>query len=157
MRWNSRVGLTRTIDRLSGQHRESVIQDVDIPIEKASEFLEFFTREVGIRPIWLCPIRARDSLGRFDLYPVPEQKTLINFGFWDVVRRRDAFESGHYNRLIERKVQELGGIKSLYSDSYFSEEQFWRIYNGDAWRRLKARYDPKSVLGDLYQKTVLRH
>jgi FAD/FMN-containing dehydrogenase len=157
MRWNSRVGLTRTIDRLLGQHRESVIQDVDIPIEHASEFLEFFTREVGIRPIWLCPIRARDPLGRFDLYPVPEQKTLINFGFWDVVRRRDAFESGHYNRLIEQKVQELGGIKSLYSDSYFSEEQFWRIYNGDAWRRLKARYDPKSVLGDLYQKTVMRH
>jgi FAD/FMN-containing dehydrogenase len=157
MRWNSRVGLTRMIDRLSGRHRESVIQDVDIPIEHASEFLEFFMREIGILPIWLCPIRARDSIGRFDLYPVPESKTLINFGFWDVVRRPDAFEAGHHNRLIEEKVQELGGIKSLYADSYFPEEQFWNIYNGDVWRRLKARYDPNGVFGDLYQKTVMRH
>ena len=157
MRWNSRVGLTRMIDRFSGQHRESVIQDVDIPIERASEFLEFFTRDIGIRPIWLCPIRARDPVGHFDLYPVTKQQTLVNFGFWDVVRRPDPFEPGCHNRLIEQKVQELGGIKSLYSDSYFPEEEFWRIYNGDAWRRLKARYDPKGVLGDLYQKTVLRH
>ncbi len=157
MRWNSRVGLTRMLDRLSGLQRESVIQDVDIPIERSGEFLEFFFREIGILPIWLCPIRARDPIGHFDLYPVPEQKLLVNFGFWDVVRRRDAFEPGYHNRLIEQKVQELGGIKSLYSDSYFPEEEFWRAYNGDAWRRLKARYDPKGVLGDLYQKIVLRH
>src|SRR5205823_7340894 len=38
MRWNSRVGLTRAIDRLRGRHSESVIQDVDIPIARAGEF-----------------------------------------------------------------------------------------------------------------------
>jgi FAD/FMN-containing dehydrogenase len=31
MRWNSKWGLTRHLDRLLGRHRESVIQDVDIP------------------------------------------------------------------------------------------------------------------------------
>ncbi len=156
MRWNSRVGLTRRLDRLSGKHRESVIQDVDIPIENATEFLEFFNKEIGILPIWLCPIRACEANWRFDLYPVPENKLLVNFGFWDVVRRAEGFERGFHNRLIERKVAALGGIKSLYSDSYFPEQEFWRTYNGDAWRRLKARYDPNGVLGDLYRKTVLR-
>ena len=34
MRLNSRFGLTRTLDRLSGWHRESVIQDVDIPLSR---------------------------------------------------------------------------------------------------------------------------
>jgi FAD/FMN-containing dehydrogenase len=157
MRWNSRVGLTRLLDRLSGAHRESVIQDVDIPIGNASDFLEFFLREIGILPIWLCPIRAREPIGNFDLYPVGDQQLLVNFGFWDVVRRSAAFESGFHNRLIEKKVQSLGGIKSLYADSYFTEEEFWRAYNGDAWRSLKARYDPKGLLGDLYRKTVLKH
>jgi FAD/FMN-containing dehydrogenase len=156
MRWNSRVGLTRFVDRAFGLHRESVIQDVDIPIERAPEFLEFFHREIGILPIWVCPIHARKPIGRFELYPVEPGRRLVNFGFWDVVRRRQAFSPGHHNRLIERKVQELGGIKSLYSDSYFPEEEFWRIYGGDAYRRLKARYDPKGVLGDLYRKCVLR-
>jgi FAD/FMN-containing dehydrogenase len=156
MRWNSRMGLIRGFDRLSGKHRESVIQDVDVPIEHASEFLDFFNKEIGILPIWLCPIRACDSLDRFDLYPVPENKVLVNFGFWDVVRRSNAYERGFHNRLIEKQVAALGGIKSLYSDSYYPEEEFWGTYNGDAWRRLKARYDPKGVLGDLYRKTVLR-
>jgi FAD/FMN-containing dehydrogenase len=156
MRWNSRVGLTRFLDRTSGLHRESVIQDVDIPIERAHEFLDFFHREIGILPIWVCPIHARRPSGHFSLYPVDPARKLVNFGFWDVVRRREPFPRGHHNRLIERKVQELGGIKSLYSDSYFPEEEFWRIYGGEAYRRLKARYDPKGVLGDLYRKCVLR-
>ncbi|MCZ7563874.1 MAG: FAD-binding oxidoreductase [Burkholderiales bacterium] len=39
MRWNARVGLTRRLDRLLGKHPESVIQDVDIPLEHAREFL----------------------------------------------------------------------------------------------------------------------
>ncbi|HUF22369.1 MAG TPA: FAD-binding protein, partial [Burkholderiales bacterium] len=157
MRWDSRTGLTRRLDRFSGWHRETVIQDVDIPIARAAEFLDFFHREIGILPVWACPIRARRPIGHFELYPVDTSTTLVNFGFWDVVRRREPFGPGHHNRLIERKVQELGGIKSLYSDSYFPEDEFWRIYNGDAWRRLKARYDPQGVLGDLYRKCVLRH
>jgi len=155
MRWNSRVGLTRFLDRISGKHRESVIQDVDIPIDRAPEFLRFFHREIGLLPIWVCPIHARQPVGRFGLYPIDPGLRLVNFGFWDVVRRREAFPRGHHNRLIERKVQELGGIKSLYSESYFPQEEFWQIYGGDTYRRLKARYDPKGVLGDLYRKCVL--
>ena len=58
---------------------------------------------------------------------------------------------------IEREVSELGGIKSLYSDSYFSRAQFDVAYGGDAYRRLKSRYDPAGRLGDLYAKCVLKH
>ena len=58
MRWNSRWKITHRFDKLSGLHRESVIQDVDIPLERAPEFLEFFRREIGILPVWICPIRA---------------------------------------------------------------------------------------------------
>jgi hypothetical protein len=80
----------------------------------------------------------------------------LNFGFWDVVRRRHAFETGHHNRLIENKVAELGGIKSLYSDSFYDPESFWRIYDGPAYHALKAKYDPDARSRDLYRKCVLR-
>ena len=46
MRWNSRAGLSRALDRLVGKHSESVIQDVDIPLENAPAFLE--TNEMSI-------------------------------------------------------------------------------------------------------------
>jgi FAD/FMN-containing dehydrogenase len=156
MRWNSRIGLTRRLDRLSGLHRETVIQDVDVPLERAGEFLDFFHREIGIAPIWICPIRARQPIGEFALYPLAPGRLYINFGFWDVVRSRQRFSPGHFNRLIEQKVREFGGLKSLYSDSYFTREEFWAAYNGSAYGKLKARYDPRGRFGDLYDKCVLR-
>jgi FAD/FMN-containing dehydrogenase len=154
MRLNSRLGITRLLDRLRGRHPESVIQDVEIPIANAAEFLDFLHERIGIAPVWICPTRTQAE--RFDLFPLTPQVLYVNFGFWDVVRTRDAHSPGHFNRLVERKVEELGGIKSLYSDSYFPEDEFWRIYDKAAYRRLKAKYDPGRRLQDLYTKCVLR-
>jgi FAD/FMN-containing dehydrogenase len=56
--------------------------------------------------------------------------------------------------MIEDKVTELGGHKSLYSDSYYSREEFGRLYNGDAYQKLKREYDPDGRLPDLYDKCV---
>ena len=156
MRWNSRVGLTRLRDRLLGLHPESVIQDVDIPIERAGDFLAFLLDEIGILPIWICPIRMHRRDARFPLYPLDPAVLYVNFGFWDTVRTREAHSAGHFNRLVERKVGELGGIKSLYSDSYFERDVFWSIYDREAYAALKARYDPRGRFPDLYEKTVLR-
>ena len=61
---------------------------------------------------------------------------------------------GYLNRRIERAVAEHSGIKSLYSDSFYTEDEFWSIYDGDRYRALKARYDPARALPDLYTKCV---
>ena len=155
MRWNARWNVTGFLNRMRRLRAESVIQDVDIPIDHAPEFLDFFQREVDIRPIWICPIRPWPNRRRFDLYPLDPDTLYVNFGFWDVVRTRTPHPEGHFNRMVERKVAELGGIKSLYSSSYYGESEFWRHYDRAAYRRLKQRYDPDGRLGDLYRKTVL--
>jgi FAD/FMN-containing dehydrogenase len=156
MRWNSRWKISQRTDALFGVQRESVIQDVDIPITRATEFLAFFQREIGILPVWICPIRSPDAR-TFPLYPMNPSTTYVNFGFWDVVKSKKMQLPGHFNRLIERKVAELGGIKSLYSDSYYSRQEFDAIYGAQAYRELKARYDPQNRLQDLYDKCVLRN
>ena len=156
MRWNSRWGLTRALSRVTGAHSESVIQDVDIPLARAAEFLEFFHAEVGILPIWICPIRAALPGATFPLYPLRLDTMYVNFGFWDVVRGRTPRPPGFHNRAIERNVSDLGGIKSLYSDSYFGEDEFWSIYDREAYLALKRKYDPRGALPDLYDKVVKR-
>lgn len=135
---------------------EQVIQDVEIPLEKAPEFMEFYFREIGLRPCWICPIRPLDTAGRWTLYAMEPGALYLNFGFWGSVASSDK-EVGHYNRRIERVVQELGGRKSLYSQSFYPEDEFWRIYNGEAYRKLKSKFDPHGIFGNLYQKTVLGH
>jgi len=156
MRWNSRWKFTKRLDALFGLQRESIIQDVDIPITRAAEFLAFFQREIGILPVWICPIRSPDARP-FPLYALNPSTTYVNFGFWDVVKSKKTQLPGHFNRLIERKVAELGGIKSLYSDSYYSRQEFDAIYGAQAYRELKSRYDPQNRLHDLYDKCVLRN
>jgi FAD/FMN-containing dehydrogenase len=156
MRWNNRWHLTAAIARVRGIHTEAVIQDVDIPLPHARDFLDFLLSDVGVLPIWICPIRAPEPGREASLYPLPRGTLSINFGFWDTVRSRVARDRGHVNRMIERKVEALGGVKSLYSDSYYGQDEFWSIYDGATYRTLKEQYDPGNAFGDLYAKCVLR-
>ena len=152
MRWNSRWRLLETAERLAGYRRESIIQDVDVPLANAAEFLRRFMQEISIFPIWICPVRCRGGAAA-PLFPAPAER-YVNFGFWDTLRFRVGYPPGHFNRLVERAVAELGGIKSLYSSSFYSEQEFHRHYGGDAYRALKSRYDPQGALGELYAKCV---
>jgi FAD/FMN-containing dehydrogenase len=133
---------------------ESVIQDVDIPIEHAPEFMRFLLKEIGITPVWVCPFKAYDPRVTFDLYALDPRKMYINFGFWDTVPT--THEDGYYNRKIEEKALELKGKKGLYSTAYYDEETFWKIYNRDRYFELKRTYDPDGAFQDLYAKCVLR-
>jgi FAD/FMN-containing dehydrogenase len=133
---------------------EPVIQDVEVPADRGAEFLRFFHREIGIKPVWVCPVRKPDPEARFDLYEMDPDTLYLNFGFWDSVRSKVQMPKGHYNRKVEVKVAELGGRKSLYSESFYPEEEFWKTYNGEGYFRLKAKYDPGKKLLNLYQKTV---
>ena len=154
MRWNDRWRLAATAQRLLGLERESVITDVDVPIEAATQFCEFLLDEIGVLPIWVCPVTPRGR--HYTLFPMPAQR-YVNFGFWDVVRTRQRRRPGHLNRLIEARVHALGGIKSLYSTSYFSEDEFWAMFDRDAYAALKARYDPDRRFPGLYEKCVASH
>ena len=156
MRWNARWGFSRALARLRGVHTESVIQDVDLPIDRAETFLEFLHAEIGILPIWVCPIRPADPALPFTLYPLAPGTRYVNFGFWDAVERRAPIEPGTFNRRVERRTLELGGIKSLYSESFFTREDFDRAYRMDRYAALKARYDPGHRLLGLYEKCVER-
>ncbi|AGU53034.1 putative FAD-binding oxidase [Variovorax paradoxus B4] len=156
MRLNARWGLTERLARWRGVHTESVIQDVDIPLSAAPAFLEFLQRETGILPVWICPVHAPVETARFTLYPLDAGTLYINFGFWDVVESRLPHEAGHFNRLVEREVLRLGGIKSLYSDSFFTREEFDGAYGMAAYEALKRRYDAGRRAPHLYDKCVLR-
>jgi FAD/FMN-containing dehydrogenase len=138
--------------------REHVVQDIEVPVDRLPEFLEFFHTEVGIAPVWLCPLRARDPRRRWPLYELDPATTYVNVGFWSTVAVPYGVDpaEGRVNRRIEQVVSELGGRKSLYSTAFYTRDDFDRHYGGADYRRLKARYDPDSRLLDMYDKTVGR-
>jgi FAD/FMN-containing dehydrogenase len=88
------------------------------------------------------------------LYPMRSGHTYVNVGFWSSVPAGRT--EGETNRLIERKVRELDGLKSLYSDAYYAPDEFDALYGGEAYRTVKRAYDPDSRFLDLYAKAVQR-
>lgn len=136
--------------------RESVVQDVEVPITQLPAFLEFFHREVGIEPIWICPLRQRDPAQRWPLYEFDPAETYVNVGFWSTVALNPGEnpETGRINRRIEDIVTQLDGRKSLYSTAFYSKDEFWSIYGGNEYGRVKKAYDPDDRLRGLYEKVV---
>ena len=53
-------------------------------------------------------------------------------------------------------MSELDGLKSLYSDAYYSQDEFDQLYGAEAYRIVKQTYDPDSRFLDLYAKAVQR-
>ncbi len=154
-------------DRIEARHGrpplERVVQDVELPLERTEEFLRWFLREVPIEPVWLCPLRLRQSSGAllgppderhpWTLYPLEPSRTYVNVGFWSSVPATPG-EPGATNRAIEAEVSALHGHKSLYSEAFYDADEFARLYGGDAYAELKERYDPGHRLADLYTKVV---
>ena len=131
---------------------ELVVQDVEIPVRALPAFLEAFHRDIGISPLWLCPLRLRSDKP-WTLYPMKPGELYVNVGFWSSVPQRPGEPDAH-NRRIEQLVSDLDGHKSLYSTVHYAEDEFWRHYNGPAYRALKQRYDPRGRLPDLYSKVA---
>ncbi|VFA88622.1 Probable decaprenylphosphoryl-beta-D-ribose oxidase [Gordonia paraffinivorans] len=153
-------------DRLNARKglppNERVVQDIEVPIERTTEYIEWFLENIPIEPIWLCPLRLRepalpgsDPVRPWPLYPLEPRRTYVNVGFWSAVPVTPG-KPGHTNRLIERKVAELDGHKSLYSESFYEPDEFDELYGGESYRLLKKRYDPRGRLLDLYAKAVKR-
>jgi FAD/FMN-containing dehydrogenase len=136
--------------------KELLIQDWEVPWDKAEEMLGFAMREVDLegKP-WLAVVIRTPALPT--LYPIRPNTLYFNLGCYCRVPR-PAEEEGKGNfwatRLLDRKCLDLGGVKMLYSSSFMDEAEFDRVYNGDAFRALKAKYDPEGRFPTLYQKCV---
>ncbi|GAA1482442.1 FAD-binding oxidoreductase [Gordonia sinesedis] len=141
---------------------ERVVQDIEVPIERTTDYLNWFLDNVPIEPMWLCPLRLRDpappgadSVRPWPLYPLEPGRTYVNVGFWSAVPVTPG-DPGHTNKAIERTVADLDGHKSLYSESFYTPDDFDELYGGESYRLLKKRYDPRGRLLDLYAKAVKR-
>ena len=89
-------------------------------MQRGAEFLRFFAEQVGMSPVWLCPLRLRSDR-TWPLYPLQPGQVYVNFGFWGTV----PLPPGPHRRVSttgwsRTRSAELGGHKGLYSTSFYS-------------------------------------
>ncbi|MFN8080840.1 MAG: FAD-binding oxidoreductase [Kineosporiaceae bacterium] len=150
----NRYHVAATIDARRGlPARERVVQDVEIPLARTADFLRWYLDHVPMTPVWLCPLVGR---GTWSLYPLTPGQIYVNVGFWGTVPIAPGQRDGDVNRLVEQAVDDHDGHKSLYSDAYYDEADFWDRYGGAGYAAIKDRYDPDHRLPDLFTKVVRR-
>lgn len=76
---------------------------------------------------------------------------LINVGVWGPgPTKQSAFIE--VNRQIEKKTRELFGVKCLYARAYYTEEEFWQIYDKSWYDETRKKYNA-TTLPTVYEKT----
>lgn len=136
------------------ERMEPLIQDWEVPWRHGEELIRFAIDNVdlGGRPWAAVPIKAPRSP---TLYPVVPNELYFNLGCYCQVQRPVGMPPYHYTKILDRKCFDLGGIKMLYSSTFLSEAEFDALYNGAAYRKLKAKYDAGGNAQTLYKKVAL--
>lgn len=128
-----------------------VTLDVFIPFSKMDAFLEWYRKDIGYYPLWCVPYRrVRDYE-----WIAPRMFDGIGDGLFVDLAIYGLKQPPGRNlyRELELALERVQGIKTLISYNYYSEDEFWRIWNRPNYSAVKARTDPKNVFRDLYEKT----
>ncbi|KAI8268231.1 Delta(24)-sterol reductase [Colletotrichum sp. SAR 10_98] len=133
-----------------------LVHDLSLPYSTVQNFIDYVADNMEIWPLWLCPLRAIEapSFHPYTTEPGGEApQPMLNVGVWGHSSKKiDRFM--RQNRDLEAKLMELGGRKVLYSHAYYTEKEFWDMYDKDWYTKLRERYSATS-LPDVYDKVVV--
>lgn len=145
--------LANTFKRYLPSRIIPVTVDVFIPFSRVGTFLDFYTREVHHYPLWCVPykkVRNYEWLSE-EFTGSNTEELFIDLAVYGMKDKGDK----NYYRIIEEELMKIGGIKTLISGNYYTEEEFWRTWNRDNYRKIKNMTDPEDKFRDLYVKTCL--
>lgn len=132
----------------SGLGQQFIVQDLAVPNENAEDFVNYLDKTLHAYPLWLCPLR----IDRCGLNPrclaSSKGMPMLNIGVWCKSPSND-FVS--VNRRIEAKLNALDGLKWLYAQTFYTEREFWNIYDREQYDELREAYGAQG-LPSVYDK-----
>lgn len=153
-RWIGSTEVLRLVSRLRRVLPRSFIPvtlDTFIPFSRFGEFMEWYGKEINHFPLWCVPYRiARKYEWISDEFMARNKDEL----FLDIAVYGLKYDprKNHY-RLFEEELMRINGMKTLIAENYYSEEEFWGIWNKKNFDTVKRLTDPKNLFRDLYSKT----
>ncbi|KAI9792178.1 MAG: hypothetical protein M1816_002718 [Peltula sp. TS41687] len=137
----------------SGQSRNYMVQDLALPYGTVERFIDYTAASFKIWPLWLCPLRQSGRLPTFHPHHQASEASeadgktlepLLNVGLWGFgPARHDRFVAK--NRELERTVRDLGGMKWLYAHTYYTEHEFWEMFDRRWYDGLRRKYRAESL------------
>jgi FAD/FMN-containing dehydrogenase len=125
--------------------------DTFLPFSKLKEFLQWYAKEFRHYPLWVVPYRRVHDYEWLsdEWWGGVADELMIDIAIYGMQQRGDT----NFYRLMEEKLKELNGVKTLISYNYYDEDEFWTIFHKENFDSVKAITDPNNIFRDLYQKT----
>ncbi|MDY0004364.1 MAG: FAD-binding oxidoreductase [Polyangia bacterium] len=136
---------------LLSDDRPMVTVDTFLPFSRMKDFMTWYAKDFGHFPLWCVPYRrVHDYEWLAESFWEKMTDTLmVDIAIYGMQQKGET----NYYRLMEEKLQELGGIKTLISYNYYPEDEFWTIFNRPNFEAVKAITDPDNIFRNLYEKT----
>ncbi|HNS99558.1 MAG TPA: FAD-binding oxidoreductase [Polyangiaceae bacterium] len=131
--------------------RPDVTVDTFLPFSRLKEFLQWYEKDCGHYPLWCVPYRRVHDYEWLtdEFWKGFGDELMVDIAVYGMRQRGDT----NYYRLLETKLQELNGVKTLISYNYYPEEEFWSIFHRKNFETVKAKTDPNNIFRNLYEKT----
>lgn len=125
--------------------------DVFMPMSKLGAFFEWYNREIDFYPLWCVPYRrVRDYEWLNErFYAGVADDMFVDIAIYGLPPR----DGKNFHKMMEQKLREIGGVKTLIAHNYYSEDEFWQTWNRGNYAAVKALTDPRNRFRDLYDKT----
>lgn len=132
-----------------------VLQDFCIPEANATHFLEELSIHSGIFPLWLCPIKGTRHPQIFAphlLTKEDQESHFINIGVYGIPSTCTPTEQ--ITSKLEQKAKSCGGRKVLYSQSHYTQNEFWEIYCHKTYDKLRTKTSAKKIWHEITEKVL---
>ncbi len=146
--WSNR---TAKIQRLI-KRRPDLVCDVFLPENRFKEFWDWYCVVFDFWPLWIVPYRPASTYPWLGPHVTSGYEPGALFIDAAVYGKVNTEPSRDYSVLLEEKVFELGGLKTLIGRNHYSRDQFWQVYHRDNYVSAKAALDPHGLFPDLYDK-----
>jgi delta24-sterol reductase len=149
----------------------AIVQDLLLPMDTSETFVDYIDKELKIWPLWVCPTLKKgnaENIVGWPFYKAEHQlKTTtdqayarpaskkkddltLNFGVWGPTDPTPATVR-KTNRDLEQKLRELRGMKVPYAANFYTEEEFWSLYDRTKYDELRKKWHAEA-LPNMYDK-----
>lgn len=130
-----------------------ICQDIVVPANSLVPFMDFIDKEFAMYPTGFCAVKT-EPRSPLQFNSIQNTDLVFNVGVYGL--RVEPYEKFiEANKLIETKTQELGGRKWFYAHSYYSEKEFWQIYDKRWYENIRKKYHALT-LPSIYERICVK-
>ncbi|MBS0635804.1 MAG: FAD-binding oxidoreductase [Verrucomicrobia bacterium] len=128
-----------------------IVQDFTFPEETVSGFLAEMQKSSPLYPLWLCPVKAQKIEPLFAPHSLNGANS-INIGIYGIPNSKKSIMESL--RDLESALHRYKGKKWLYTNSTYTPEEFWSIYDHAQYTKLRKQYNAENVWVSIENKVL---